>query len=198
MIGWLQGKIIEKSTPGKITLNVTGIGYEIETSLHTFFQLENRQDLIEIYIHTVVREDAFLLYGFAEQTERTLFRSLIKVSGVGPKVALGILSSIAAADFINCIKHKDLASLTRLPGIGKKTAERLVIEMRDKIDNFHATEHLTTAQFTSHDEAISALEALGFKRQEAVAAIKKVDDGASSCEELIRRALRASVMRTSS
>ena len=120
MIGWLQGRIIEKQQPGKLTIDVNGIGYEIETSLPVFFALEHQHTQIALFIHTVVREDAILLFGFISQEERSLFRSLIKVNGIGPKVALSILSSITPEEFVLAIQNHNINALIRLPGIGKK------------------------------------------------------------------------------
>jgi Holliday junction DNA helicase RuvA len=194
MIGWLDGQIVDKHQPGKLVLNVHGVGYDVETSLNTFFQLDTLSGAVGLHIHTVVREDALLLYGFLDQQERSLFRALIKVNGVGPKLAIAILSSITPNDFIQCIKQENAALLTKLPGIGKKTAERLVVEMRDSIKQFSTTAsdtlHKPTHIMRGQDEAISALEALGYKPQEALKAVNKVDDGNKSCEQLIRDALQ--------
>ncbi len=194
MIGWLSGHILDKQQPGKIVLDVNGVGYDLETSLTTFFQIESVKTVVGLHVHTVVREDALLLYGFAAQEERTLFRALIKVNGVGPKLAIAILSSISPDDFIQCIHQQNTALLTKLPGIGKKTAERLVVEMKDSIQQF--SRHLSSqpypaARMSQQDEAISALEALGYKHQEATTLIHKIDDGQKSSEQLIRLALQS-------
>lgn len=193
MIGWLDGHILDKHQPGKLVLNVNGVGYDVETSLNTFFQLDALHGAIGLHIHTVVREDALLLYGFLDQQERALFRALIKVNGVGPKLAMAVLSSITPNEFIQCIKQENAAFLTKLPGIGKKTAERLVVEMRDSIKQFTGGADLTHKPIMvmrGQDEAVSALEALGYKPQEAIKAVNKVDDGNKSCEQLIREALQ--------
>lgn len=193
MIGWLSGTIIDKQQPGKVVLNVNGVGYDVETSLTTFFQIEAHTHLVNLHIHTVVREDALLLYGFAQQEERTLFRALIKVNGVGPKMAIAMLSSISPEDFIHCILQKNTAMLTKLPGIGKKTAERLVVEMQDSVQQFSPAlrPNAPMMQTMSHqEEAISALEALGYKPQEATTLIRKIDEGHQSSEQLIRLALQ--------
>lgn len=195
MIGWLQGKAIDKQQPGRLVLDVNGVGYDVETSLPTFFQLEHQADSVGLHIHTIVREDALLLYGFLDRQERGLFRALIKVNGIGPKVAMAILSSITPTEFVQTIVQQDSALLTRLPGIGKKTAERLVIEMKDSIQTL-VQPNTTTSAPTSvssvreQSEAISALEALGYKTQEATKVIKKIDDGHKNCEQLIRQALQ--------
>lgn len=194
MIGWLDGHIVDKHQPGKLVLNVNGVGYDVETSLNTFFQLDTLNGSIGLHIHTVVREDALLLYGFLDKQERSLFRALIKVNGVGPKMAIAILSSITPNEFIQCIKQEKAAFLTKLPGIGKKTAERLVIEMRDSIKQFtESTADISLKPISlmrGQDEAVSALEALGYKPQEAQKAVNKLDDGHKSCEQLIREALQ--------
>ncbi len=192
MIAWLSGQIIDNQQPGKLVLDVNGVGYDIETSLNTFFQVEHNKAKVNLHIHTVVREDALLLYGFLDKEERSLFRSLIKVNGIGPKSAITILSSISPAEFIQCIQQENAALLTKLPGIGKKTAERLVVEMRDSMKQLSAgtTNLFSSAVVRSQDEAISALEALGYKVQEANKVISKIDDGNKSCEQLIREALQ--------
>lgn len=195
MIGWLRGQIVDKHQLGKFVIDVNGVGYDVEISLHTFFQLESQQGMIGLHIHTIVREDALLLYGFLDKEERALFRALIKVNGVGPKMAITILSSIRPAEFIQCVNQQDMAHLTKLPGIGKKTAERLVIEMKDSIKQFFSplAEQPLAKQGLSlreEDEAVFALEALGYKQQEAVKVISKINDGSKSCEQLIRQALQ--------
>lgn len=194
MIGWLNGQIIDKHQPGKLVMDVNGVGYDVETSLNTFFQLEDANKPVGLHIHTVVREDALLLYGFLERQERALFRALIKVNGVGPKMAMAILSSISPNEFIQCIHQENAELLTKLPGIGKKTAERLLVEMRDSIKQFGEVSSNVSPKFThsvrSQDEAISALEALGYKPQEALKVVNKIDDGLKSCEQLIREALQ--------
>lgn len=195
MIGWLDGTIVDKHQPGKLVLNVHGVGYDVETSLNTFFQLDALNGSIGLHIHTVVREDALLLYGFLDKEERALFRALIKVNGIGPKLAIAILSSITPNEFIHCIKQEKTTFLTKLPGIGKKTAERLVVEMRDSIQKFSESTSDTLHQpmngMRGQDEAISALEALGYKSQEALKVVNKIDDGNNkSCEQLIREALQ--------
>ena len=193
MIGWLDGHVVDKHQPGKLVLNVNGVGYDVETSLNTFFQLDTLGNKIGLHIHTVVREDALLLYGFLEKQERALFRALIKVNGVGPKLAMAILSSISPNEFIQCIQQENSTLLTKLPGIGKKTAERLVVEMRDSIKQFGESSLETPvkqAVARSQDEAVSALEALGYKPQEALKVVNKIDDGIKTCEQLIREALQ--------
>ncbi|CAM2994326.1 holliday junction DNA helicase [Legionella steigerwaltii] len=199
MIGWLDGHIIDKHQPGKLVLNVHGVGYDVETSLNTFFQLESINSSVGLHIHTVVREDALLLYGFLERQERELFRALIKVNGIGPKVAMSILSSTTPNEFIQCIQQENASFLMKLPGIGKKTAERLVVEMRDSIKQFSVPVSNSLSKFipmmSGPDEAVSALEALGYKSQEALKAVNKINDGSKSCEQLIRDALQVLAVR---
>jgi len=197
MIGWLNGQIVDKHQLGKFVIDVNGVGYDVETSLQTFFQLESHQGNIGLHIHTVVREDALILYGFLDKHERALFRALIKVNGVGPKMAITILSSIKPDEFIQCINQQNTDQLTKLPGIGKKTAERLVIEMKDGLKQFASIHSSTKAVniIREQDEAISALEALGYKQQEAIKVISKIDDGSKTCEQLIRQALQVLAKR---
>jgi Holliday junction DNA helicase RuvA len=197
MIGWLSGSVVDKHHPGKLVIDVNGVGYDVETSLPTFFQLETQQGQINLHIHTIVREDALLLYGFLDKQERALFRSLIKVNGVGPKMAVAILSSITPDEFIQCIDQQNTTVLTKLPGIGKKTAERLVVEMKDSIQHLpnaakiHASTSMSsTPNLNAQDEAVSALESLGYRRQEALKIMSKIDDGQKSCEQLIRQGLQ--------
>lgn len=194
MIGWLQGMLIERGAPGKLVVDVSGVGYDVETSLSTWFALEHTTDRIGLHIHTVVREDALLLFGFSSREERALFRALIKVNGVGPKLAMSILSSISPQEFVECIRLQNTAMLVRLPGVGKKTAERLVVEMRDSLQIGAADSGLamglTSKTANQQDEAISALEALGYRPQEAAKAVKALDDGDMNCEQLIRAALQ--------
>lgn len=197
MIGWLKGNIIDKREPGKIVLDVQGVGYDVETSLPTFFQVEAMPAPINLHIHTVVREDALILYGFLALDERHLFRALIRVNGVGPKLAIAILSSITPDEFVRCIRQENATLLTKLPGIGKKTAERLVVEMKDRLqDADYVSSHAATCAAPSFaDEAVKALEALGYKPQEANKIIKQLDDGQKTCEQLIREALQSLAVR---
>ena len=198
MIGWLSGCIIDRQQLGHLVLDVNGVGYDVETSLQTFFQLESHSsERVSLHIHTVVREDALILFGFLDKIERSLFRALIKVNGIGPKVAMGILSKISPAEITQTVHQQDILRLTQVPGIGKKTAERLLIEMKDAMKNFVTIEEgiiVPTLNKTSLrqdvSEAISALESLGYKHQEALTILKKIDDQKMGCEELIRLALK--------
>lgn len=195
MIGWLSGRVIDKHQPGKLVIDVNGVGYDVETSLPTFFQLEGQEAQIGLHVHTIVREDALLLYGFLDKQERALFRALIKVNGVGPKMAIAILSSITPDEFIQCIHQQNTVRLIKLPGIGNKTAERLVVEMKGSVGQLSAA--FMNVQNTSllgfpreQDEAIKALESLGYKPQEAIKAMKKLNHENKTCEQLIREALQ--------
>ncbi len=194
MIGWLKGTLVDTQQPGRLVLDVGGVGYDVETSLPTFFQVQALTGLIELHIHTVVREDAFLLYGFKDHDERRLFRALIKVNGVGPKLAITILSSVTPEEFVHLIQQQNPSLLTRIPGVGKKTAERLVVEMKDSWQRNPNTlvqsGDLHSRLMRPADEAIQALAALGYKDHEASKIITQLDDGQKNCEQLIRQALQ--------
>lgn len=198
MIGSLRGRLIHKQAP-RLFIDVAGVGYELEAPMTTFYRLPQAGEEVHIYTHLHIREDAHLLYGFATEEERRLFRALIKVSGVGAKMALTILSGIEADDFANCIREGDTASLVRLPGIGKKTAERLLIEMRDRLKDWQFTSgdaHREMAGRQESDataEAISALISLGYKPQEASRYVHAVARDGMDSEALIRESLKASV-----
>ncbi|EKD70175.1 MAG: Holliday junction ATP-dependent DNA helicase ruvA [uncultured bacterium] len=197
MIGKISGIILEKQAP-QLVVDVHGIGYEIDAPMSTFYQLPDVGQPVTLFTHYVVREDAHLLYGFYTRDERTLFRTLLKVNGVGPRLALTVLSSVTPEEFVRCVLNNDTVRLVSVPGIGKKTAERLVIEMRDKLSDWYQAPALEGAAPIKKDDhrhhilqdAISALIALGYKQQEANRFVTKIDDGNSTSEELIRRALR--------
>ena len=194
MIGRLQGILLEKKPP-QLLLNVGGVGYEVQAPMSTFYHLPDIGKEIVLLTHLVVREDAQILFGFHQEHERSLFRNLIKISNVGPKSALTILSGIEANAFVRCIMDSDTASLSRLPGIGKKTAERLVIEMRDRLADWQATSTssdlpVTTSENSAIEDAISALITLGYKPQDARRAVQKIEKQDAKSEELIRLALR--------
>lgn len=197
MIGRLRGELVEKNFPICL-LDVGGVGYEIETSLTTFNNLPEVGAQLVLYTHFVVREDAQLLYGFLEQRERRVFRALIKVNGVGPKLALTLLSGMMVADFVACIQDNDVQSLVRVPGVGKKTAERLIIEMRDRLNEWGAAEaniepgamlRRSIVRSITRD-AETALISLGYKPQEAARAISLVEDENLEVEDLIKEALK--------
>lgn len=198
MIGQIRGIILEKQPP-QLLVDVHGVGYEIDAPMSTFYQLPDIGQEVTLLTHFVVREDAQLLYGFYTREERNLFKTLLKVNGVGPRLALTVLSSASADEFVRLVLSNDTASLVRLPGIGKKTAERLVVEMRDKLsdwtpgpitDTIAKTKSNSNARHQTLQDAISALVSLGYKQHEANRTVTKIDDGAASSEELIRRALR--------
>ncbi len=194
MIGRLTGKLIAKAPPD-ICVDVQGVGYELQVPMNTYYQLPEIDHGVMLFTHLVVREDAQLLYGFIDEQQRTLFRALIKISGVGPKLALAILSGMNAGEFVRVVTHDDAAALERLPGIGKKTAERLIIEMRDKLKNWEIADDGATGQHPAAagrralEEAESALIALGYKQKEAQRAIKSVAQEDMSSQNLIRQAL---------
>jgi len=195
MIGSLRGRITSKSPP-QLTVEVGGVGYEVEAPMSTFFQLPALGAEVSLLTHLVVREDAHVLYGFASEAERRLFRSLIKVSGVGPKIALALLSGISVAAFAQCVQNQDVTTLTRIPGVGRKTAERLIVEMRDRLaaaEEGGVAPASAAAGGRPETEAFDALVALGYRPAEATRLLKSVAPGTHSTEELIRRALKSAV-----
>jgi Holliday junction DNA helicase RuvA len=204
LIGRIRGILVEKA-PGQALVECAGLGYEIDIPYTTFFHLPETGNEVILHTHFAVREDAQSLYGFAARLDRNLFRLLIKVNGVGPKLAVGILSGLDAQQFIRCVENRDSASLVKLPGVGKKTAERLLIEMTDRIGQLEgqfvptSPDATGSAQGTGHaapvgpaatEEAEAALIALGYKPQEAARAISKVAEEGMTSETLIRLALR--------
>ncbi|MGI5309329.1 Holliday junction branch migration protein RuvA [Rheinheimera sp. WS51] len=205
MIGRLRGTLLEKQAPD-LLIEVGGVGYEVQMPLNSFYNLPALGAEAIIYTHFVVREDAQLLYGFINETERALFRQLIKANGVGPKLALTILSGMTAQQFVRCVQMDDMTTLVKLPGVGKKTAERLVVEMRDRLKNWGVPQCAATdtmlviddeATFTrpvsAEDDAISALVSLGYSQVQAAKAIKKVITPDMSSEQLIKTALRSMI-----
>ena len=197
MIGRITGIIVSKVAPD-VLVDVQGVGYEVLVSLGTFFDLPEVAEAVTLHTHFVVREDAQLLFGFSSLQERSLFRTLIKVNGVGPKMALGILSGMTAGEFAHAIRTDDVATLVKLPGVGKKTAERLVIEMRDRLDDIDVTVNTNVSDKRPdiQQEAESALIALGYKPQDAAKMISRAEgDQITSAEQLIRAALKSMVAR---
>ncbi len=202
MIGFLRGQLLAKKPP-QLLLDVHGVGYEIEAPMTTFYDLPMIGESVSLFTHLVVREDAHVLYGFAQETDRSMFRTLIKVNGVGPKLALTILSGQSAEEFCRCIEDNDTLALIRLPGVGKKTAERLIVEMRDRLPdlseiseagikmNLGQTKPSVTA--SPRQEAVTALCALGYKPADASKMVQGVSCEDKSCEEIIRLALRGTV-----
>jgi holliday junction DNA helicase RuvA len=191
MIGSVRGRIASKAPP-QLTVEVGGLGYELEAPMSTFFHLPGVGEDVHLLTHLVVREDAHTLYGFATEDERRLFRSLIKVSGVGPKIALALLSGISVSAFAECVQREDVTALTRVPGVGRKTAERLIVEMRDRLTATPSTPGAASdaAVTTPESEAFGALVALGYRPAEATRLLKAAGPGTHSTEELIRRALQ--------
>ena len=199
MIGFLRGKLALKAPP-LLMLDVNGVGYELEAPMTTFYNLPAIGSEIMLHTHLVVREDAHILFGFSTEADRAMFRTLIKVNGVGPKLALTILSGQSAEEFHRCIHNNDTQALVRLPGVGKKTAERLVIEMRDRLPNMS---DLVDSSVTNIDkvrqannpkqEAISALCSLGYKPLDAGKMVQNIVVEGKSCEDIIRLALQGSV-----
>jgi len=201
MIGWLHGVLRDKRPPF-LVVDVQGLGYELEAPMTTFYDLPEIGEEVTLYAHQIVRDDAHALYGFARRDERDLFRNLLRVSGVGAKLGLAILSGLDTAGFARCVFDGDAVGLARLPGIGKKTAERLIIEMRDRLEPASAGT-ATGGRVTSSgaamvaaapaDEAVNALTALGFKPQDALRRVRGIDCAGLSCEEIVRIALKALV-----
>ena len=206
MIGSLRGTLLEKHPP-LLLVDVQGVGYEVHAPMTTFYQLPALGSDIHLHTHFVVREDAQLLYGFIDKSTRELFRELIRINGLGPKMALAILSALDASELVLCIQNNQINTLTKVPGIGRKTAERLLVEMRDRISHHHSnnnTESLTntraaasTAAPSVREDAESALLALGFKPQEAEKMVQAIlkSQTVDSSEELIRLALKQMLAR---
>ena len=200
MIGRLRGIIIEKQPP-KVLIEVGGVGYEVFMPMTCFYELPDNGKEVIVLTHFAVREDAQVLYGFNHEQERELFRELIKVNGVGPKLALAILSGMSAAQFINAVEQGEIKTLVKLPGVGTKTAERLIVEMKDRVKRFgeelsNVNPAIDIADIKKssnqiESEAVSALIALGYKPQEASRIISKVIRPEMDCEMLIREALKS-------
>ncbi|KPX83738.1 Holliday junction branch migration protein RuvA [Pseudomonas meliae] len=199
MIGRLRGSLAEKQPP-HLVLDVNGVGYELEVPMTTLYRLPHVGETVTLHTHLVVREDAHLLYGFYEKRERELFRELIRLNGVGPKLALALMSGLEVDELVRCVQAQDTSALTRIPGVGKKTAERLLVELKDR---FKAWESLP-GTFTlvsngpnqaepvasAESDAVSALISLGYKPQEASKAVSAIKEKDLSSAYLIRRALK--------
>lgn len=203
MIGRLKGILLEKQPP-EILLDVQGVGYELLLPMTSFYGLPEIGQETTLFTHLVVREDAHLLFGFAQKTDRTLFRELIKTNGVGPKLALAILSAMSVEQFAYAIEREELSKLVKIPGVGKKTAERLLVELKGKFkdvrqsDFFVESKHIpSTSELrqaeSSADEAVAALVALGYKPTDAEKMVKKVAKADLTSEQLIREALKAAL-----
>ncbi|MCK5889358.1 MAG: Holliday junction branch migration protein RuvA [Methylococcales bacterium] len=200
MIGFLRGKLVSK-TPPQLVLDVQGVGYEVEAPMTTFYDLPALGEELLLHTHLVIRDDAHILFAFSTESDRVMFRALIKVNGVGPKLALTILSGQTAEEFRRCIHDNDVSALVRLPGVGKKTAERLIIEMRDRLPANEGSESSTTHSDSGgtmqpfignpKQEAISALVALGYKAQDARKMVQNISADDKSCEDIIRLALQS-------
>jgi Holliday junction DNA helicase RuvA len=195
MIGFVRGKLVVR-TPPHLTVDVGGVGYDIEAPMSTFYTLPALGSEVRLLTHLVVREDAHILYGFGTQEERALFRNLLKVSQVGPKLALAILSGTSVEGFAALVKLQDAATLTRIPGVGRKTAERVIMEMKDRLDKLEegtAGAPPATGENREQGEAWNALVALGYKPAEVTAMLKPLAGQGGSTDELIRRALQGTV-----
>ena len=202
MIGRLRGSLVEKQPP-HLVLDVGGVGYEIEVPMTTLYRLPHVGEQVTLHTHLVVREDAHLLFGFYEKRDREMFRELIRLNGVGPKLALALMSTLEVDELVRCVQAQDTSALTRVPGVGKKTAERLLVELKDRFkawDSLPGTFTLVSQGpgapvqvATAESDAVSALISLGYKPQEASKAISAIKDKNLSSEDLIRRALKGMV-----
>ncbi len=192
MIGFLRGTLVNKTAP-QVLLDVNGVGYNLLAPMSTFYDLPETGQVVQLLTHLSIREDAHVLFGFLSEQERSLFRSLIRINGVGPKLALAILSGISIQDFQRCVFENNITALMKLPGIGKKTAERLIIEMRDRLSDISgstdANHPATTASATS--EAIHALVSLGFNESDAQRMVREIAQDGLNSQELIRLALQS-------
>ena len=197
MIGLLSGKILSKQPP-RLLLDVHGVGYEVDAPMTTFYDLPAVGAEVTLFTHLAVRDDAHTLYGFAKVTDRDLFRSLLRVNGVGAKLALTILSGMDTQTFISCVHEANSDALVRLPGVGKKTAERLIIELRDRLEAFSGVVTsspggVASAAASPVEDAVSALVGLGYKPNEASRMVRSINAADLSSEEIIRQALQATV-----
>lgn len=193
MIGSLRGRLASKQAP-QVLVECGGVGYEVETPMSTFLELPTTGEEIFLYTHLQVRENAHSLYGFATESEKALFRSLLNVSGVGAKMGLAILSGMTVSDFERCVRLEDAATLVKIPGVGKKTAERLIIEMRDRIDKSPRLVAVSgPVKADSRSEAVDALVSLGYKPAEVKRLLGSIDIKDKSAEDIIRLALRQAV-----
>lgn len=198
MIGRLQGEIIEKQPP-HLLVDVRGVGYELEAPMSTFYELPDCGESVMLYTHLLVRDDAHTLYAFKHIQDRSLFRNLLKVNGVGAKMALAILSGMDVRAFTECIHNGDADALIRLPGVGRKTAERLIIDMRDRLDKVSTISAVSNGKNASHrrhspiEDAVSALISLGYKPNDASCMVSKVDTQNQNSENIIRLALKSSL-----
>ena len=195
MIGHLKGKIISKSPP-EVLLEVQGIGYEVLCPMSTIYELDNLYDDVLLFTHLSIKEDAHTLFGFITKDEKNVFRELIRVNGVGPKVALAILSNLSVHSLVECISTEDADLLAKTPGIGKKTALKLIVELQDRLSKLDLVGSLANSSEIKQNsnpnskQAIEALQSLGFKAKEANRMVSKIEDQKLSTEQLIRLALQ--------
>ena len=195
MIGHLKGKIISKSPP-EVLLEVQGIGYEVLCPMSTIYELDNLYDDVLLFTHLSIKEDAHTLFGFITKDEKNVFRELIRVNGVGPKVALAILSNLSVHSLVECISTEDADLLAKTPGIGKKTALKLIVELQDRLSKLDLVGSLANSieikqnSNPNSKQAIEALQSLGFKSKEANRMVSKIEDQELSTEQLIRLALQ--------
>jgi len=204
VIGRLRGTLAEKQPPHLI-LDVNGLGYELEVPMTTLYRLPSVGEPLTLHTHLVVREDAQLLYGFVGKRERDFFRELIRLNGVGPKLALALMSSLEVDELVRCVQSQDTSALTKVPGVGKKTAERLLVELKDRFKAWETVPAMfalvpnqpggpdTTPVATAENDAVSALISLGYKPQEASKAISAIKEKGLSSEDMIRRALKGMI-----
>jgi len=194
VIGRLQGRLVHAEPPAHLIIDVNGVGYEVEAPTSVFFELPELKQELTLVIHHLVREDASILYGFRSFAQRDLFRTLLKVNGIGAKSALAILSTMSSAEFAQVIQEQNVNAIVKVPGIGKKTAQRLIIEMKDKVEVSAITggdaNQPQASRFGIHSEAESALQALGFKPTEASQMVKQVAKDDMSVEQIIRECLQ--------
>ncbi|KAB0508463.1 MULTISPECIES: Holliday junction branch migration protein RuvA [Gammaproteobacteria] len=204
MIGRLRGTLAEKQPPHLI-LDVNGLGYELEVPMTTLYRLPSVGEPLTLHTHLVVREDAQLLYGFFGKRERDFFRELIRLNGVGPKLALALMSSLEVDELVRCVQSQDTSALTKVPGVGKKTAERLLVELKDRFKAWETVPAMfalvpnqpggpdAPPVATAENDAVSALISLGYKPQEASKAISAIKEKGLSSEDMIRRALKGMI-----
>lgn len=201
MIGRLRGTLAEKQPP-HIIVDINGLGYEVEVPMTTLYRLPSVGEPVTLHTHLVVREDAHLLYGFAEKRERELFRELIRLNGVGPKLALALMSGLEVDELVRCVQAQDTSVLVKIPGVGKKTAERLLVELKDRFKAWETVPVMSglvvearagVPASSAESDAVSALISLGYKPQEASRAVSAIKEDGLSSEDMIRRALRGMV-----
>lgn len=201
MIGRLRGTLAEKQPP-HVIVDINGLGYELEVPMTTLYRLPSVGEPLTLHTHLVVREDAHLLYGFFEKRERELFRELIRLNGVGPKLALALMSGLEVDELVRCVQAQDTSVLVKIPGVGKKTAERLLVELKDRFKAWETVPGMSSlvvepraggAVSSAENDAVSALISLGYKPQEASRAVSAIKEDGLSSEDMIRRALKGMV-----